>query len=139
MNTNVIELVPHKPPFLFVKNISEPDLDNFTTEICLESLKNFITDGHLNMVTGIELIAQSIALFSAIETQSSEGPSEPKKGMIVSIQKFNILQNYPKVSTPLKVNVNPVMRSTSASKFYGCVMQNENIICEATMMVVLAD
>jgi predicted hotdog family 3-hydroxylacyl-ACP dehydratase len=85
------QLVPHRPPFLFVDNLLEFSGQTGVVESVIAPDNLFIAeDGHFKEIAMIEILAQSVA---AVKGYSDliEG-KEIKKGFLVDIREFNFIK-----------------------------------------------
>ena len=85
------QLVPHRPPFLFVDNLLEFSGQTGVVESVIARDNLFIAeDGHFTEIAMIEILAQSAA---AVKGYSDliEG-KEIKKGFLVDIREFNFIK-----------------------------------------------
>jgi predicted hotdog family 3-hydroxylacyl-ACP dehydratase len=101
---NILEYIPHRPPFLMVDSLSRITPEQFESEFFIMEDNMLVEDGFFQASGLIENIAQTCAAGFGILEQPGDGV--PKMGFIGAISKLEVFE-LPPVNSVITTTVVP--------------------------------
>lgn len=133
----VVELVPHRPPFVLLDSIEEM-VDGCLRACAVIRADSFsLHEGRATPIYGIELIAQAVAAFSGIIERERGGSA--RIGFIVSCRTVEFLVDELPIGDPLEISVERRWGHDEFGLFLGQVCWGESILVRAELGVFAGD
>lgn len=130
----ILKLIPHRPPFVMVGNLLSADEKKAESSFTVAA-DNVLTDKDFFTEAGIiENMAQTAALHAGFMA-TKMGKKTPQ-GMIGGIKNLDI-QNLPKINDTINTTVSIEHEVMNAKIVKGVVSLNKEVIAECEMKVFL--
>ncbi|MCQ2285583.1 MAG: hydroxymyristoyl-ACP dehydratase [Bacteroidales bacterium] len=127
---NVINLIPQKPPFVFVDDISDVEEMHFFSRFEVKADTPLLRNGAIAEAGIIEHVAQSMAAYIGFHQQN-----EVEIGVVASVTKF-VFHSLPPIGSVLHTEIIIENRIFAISQIYAKVFCNHSLIAEGNMRLV---
>ena len=125
MQWTIEELIPQRPPFVFVDKVMNFSEGSVTTTFEIKQDATLVFDGYMQEAGLIENIAQSAAALEGCNAKSNN--CEVKVGFIGSVKKLEISRS-PKVGEILETQVNILTNAMGVNVAEGIVKSSDEIV-----------
>ncbi len=138
LNSTLNQLLPQKPPFVFIDQIVELGEEHLKTAFNIKKDSLFLENTFFQSAGLVECMAQSAAIYVGVRSLNDEGDeqSQPPIGYIASISELNINQ-LPKLSDELNMTTS-ILNEIGSSLIVRCrTFVVSNLIAEARLQLFL--
>jgi len=132
----VAELLPMKPPMVFLDRVLSYEDLKLVTEVDIRSGIPFFSDDGVPAWVGIEYMAQSVAAHAGVKARLREEP--PCVGFLLGTRSYKCeLSRFPEGSS-IKINVEPLFFDDGLGAF-ACSIDMDRPVASATINVYQPD
>ncbi len=136
MQWSIEELIPQRPPFVFVDKVIDFSEGEVKTVFEIKESSVFVFDGRLQEAGLIENIAQSAAALEGCSAKSRNG--DVKVGFIGSVKKLTINRS-PEVGEILETQVKILTNAIGVNVAEGIVRSADETISECVLNIFLKE
>ncbi len=136
MQWTIEELIPQRPPFVFVDKVMNFSEGSVTTTFEIKQDATLVFDGYMQEAGLIENIAQSAAALEGCNAKSNN--CEVKVGFIGSVKKLEISRS-PKVGEILETQVNILTNAMGVNVAEGIVKSSDEIVAKCVLNIFLKE
>ncbi len=136
MQWTIEELIPQRPPFVFVDKVMNFSEESVTTTFEIKQDATLVFDGCMQQAGLIENIAQSAAALEGCNARSNN--CEVKVGFIGSVKKLEISRS-PKVGEILETQVNILTNAMGVNVAEGIVKTSDEIVAKCVLNIFLKE
>jgi predicted hotdog family 3-hydroxylacyl-ACP dehydratase len=105
MHDTIENLIPHRPPMLWIKALTGCTDKNFTATACFKEDDYCVADGKVIETALVECAAQTVAAVLGHRQQSGgEGKRDAGMGMLVAVSDFKV-HSRPPVGRDVKIEI----------------------------------
>lgn len=134
------ELLPHRGQALLLQSVLDWSVRAATCGVTLTDAFPYARDGRIEALCGLELLAQSVAVYSALARRAAENlPSEavgPRAGLLVGVPRAEFFTAHLPVGIPLRAHVEPLWQRDGAGRFRGELNDGTSALLRAELTVV---
>jgi predicted hotdog family 3-hydroxylacyl-ACP dehydratase len=131
--TDMAEILPHKPPMIFIDGVAEYDLEKRTVVayFIVTKEKHFYDhiSGGVPSWTGIEYMAQAIGTLAGIN--SSEKGEAPSLAFLLGTRSFEVFIDFFTLNTRYDVHVSENFADVEMGSYRCLIYDNNNFLCAA--------
>ncbi len=136
MQWTIEELIPQRPPFVFVDNVIYFSEEEVKTTFEIKEGATLVCDGCIQEAGLIENIAQSAAALEGCNAKSNN--CDVKVGFIGSVKKLEIIRT-PKVGEILETQVKILTNAMGVNVAEGIVNSTEGIVAKCVLNIFLKE
>lgn len=132
-HTDVVRLLPHRPPMLMLTAILAQDKDSVYCTSVIGADNPLLRNGLFPVTGGIELLAQAAG--TLLGARASGDPARP--GAIVQVKSFRVEQADIPVDAELHIHARYQAGTAEAALFEGEVTLGERCFFSGSLMIAL--
>ena len=83
----VKDLVPHRGPMCLLDRVLDKQGDTLTAEVSVGPQTSFVREDGVDVVVGIEYMAQAVAAWVSLDDADSGCPQKPRSGYLVAVRR----------------------------------------------------
>ncbi|MCW3785547.1 hypothetical protein [Plebeiibacterium sediminum] len=136
MQWTIEELIPQRPPFVFVDKVMNFSEGSVTTSFEIKQDGTLVFDGFMQEAGLIENIAQSAAALEGCNAKSNN--CKVKVGFIGSVKNLEISRS-PKVGEILETQVNILTNAMGVNVAEGIVKSSDEIVAKCVLNIFLKE
>lgn len=134
---NIENLVPHKPPMRLLDGFASSDEKTTTCVVKLTHASPFLRQGRVPAVVAMEYMAQCVAAYATLHTNTNEGEAlpAPKLGYLVGVRRLDLFVDGFVPGDELIVKVTHVWGAEQGAQFQGSVTRDGEVVASANLTV----
>lgn len=134
------ELLPHRGQALLLQSVLDWSSRAAACAVTLTEAFPYARDGRVEAVCGLELLAQSVAVYSALARRAAgRVPGEsagPRAGLLVGVPRAEFFTAHLPVGVLLRAHVEPVWQRDGTGRFRGELKDGASTLLRAELTVV---
>lgn len=129
--------LPHRAPMLLLDELVEVKSNGCVAKVVIHQEMPFLEQQGLPSWVGIEIMAQTIALFGGVKERLKG--SGPKLGFLLGSKSFDMGQDYFQVGEELLVEIDLQFLNRHQIGIFNCKIQTQQSCSTATILVSQPD
>lgn len=133
------ELLPHRGQALLLQSVLDWSSRAAACGVTLTDAFPYARDGRIEAVCGLELLAQSVAVYAALARRATESvPREmagPRAGLLVGVPRAEFFTAHLPLGILLRAHVEPVWQRDGTGRFRGELGDGTSIFVRAELTV----
>lgn len=129
--------LPHRAPMLLLDELVEMKENGCIAKVKIHQDMPFLEDQGLPSWVGIEIMAQTIALFGGVKERLKD--NSPKLGFLLGSKSFEMGQDYFAIGEELTVEIDLQFLNRHQIGIFNCSIQTADALSKATILVSQPD
>lgn len=129
--------LPHRAPMLLLDELVEVKDNGCIAKVTIHADMPFMEEQGLPSWVGIEIMAQTIALFGGVKERLKDQP--PKLGFLLGSKSFEMGQDYFAIGEELLVEIDLQFLNRHQIGIFNCQIQTSSSTSKATILVSQPD
>ena len=129
--------LPHRAPMLLLDELIEVKDNGCVAKVIIHKDMPFLEEQGLPSWVGIEIMAQTIALFGGIKERLNDCP--PKLGFLLGSKNFEMAQDYFEIGEELIVEIDLQFLNKHQIGIFNCSIETSHGVTKANILVSQPD